>query len=107
MLKLNLTILNVCLIAFCWSQTHLTSTQFLQQELQSVITPDQKPTFKAPFLDEIEVRTETDEFDLNRQEITLRVSPLGPKVRKSHKNLTTMLFCKKVDLFTKNGKSNN
>lgn len=43
--------------------------------------------FRPSWVEKVEVRSETDEFLLNRQEYTLRFSPVTPAIRKAQKNL--------------------
>ena len=42
-----------------------------------------------PWIEEIDLRTETRDFDLDQQEITLRISPSTPKLRKAQAALMT------------------
>jgi hypothetical protein len=42
-------------------------------------------------IDKLEIRTETDEFELNRQRYALRISPIGLGVRKQQKKLLNLL----------------
>lgn len=85
-MKKILILLNTLLLSYyCWSQTSLTSTQFLQQQIALFPTQETNPSFKAPFLDEIELRTETEEFDLEQQELVLRFSPISQEVRQAQK----------------------
>lgn len=62
--------------------------EFCNAQLTSVDVPYEKKQslypiyFKSPLIDEAELRTETDEFDLARQEYTLRLSPNSKNIRK-------------------------
>ncbi len=42
---------------------------------------------RMPWIEDIDFRTETDDFDFARQEYTLRISPSSPGVRKAQKEL--------------------
>ena len=44
-------------------------------------------TFKPSWIEEVQVRTQTDEFDFDRQQYTVRVRPSTGKVRKKQKDL--------------------
>lgn len=43
--------------------------------------------FRPGWVEKMEIRTETDEFELNRQEYMLRFTPSTPGIRKAQKNL--------------------
>lgn len=43
--------------------------------------------FRPGWVEEIEIRTETDEFDLNRQEYLIRLSPSTPRIRRAQARL--------------------
>jgi len=63
----------------------VTSDDFFQQTLAAmhqaeILTLD---PVKFPWIEEIDLRTETREFDLDQQEITLRLSPSTPRLRKA------------------------
>lgn len=56
-----------------------------------------KTDFQAGWVDGIDIRTETDRFNFNRQRYLFRLSPNTPKVRKAQTNLY-QLYLKKADL---------
>lgn len=49
------------------------------------------PPFRAPWLENTEVRTETRRFDPDRQRYTLRLSPSAPGLRRAQRALATQL----------------
>ncbi len=53
--------------------------------------------FNAGWIDGMDIRTETDEFDFERQRYLFRVSPSTPKIRTAQTNLH-QLYLKKADL---------
>jgi len=57
----------------------------------------QNKTFTPSWIDGVDIRTETDQYDFNRQRYTLRVSPNTPKVRAAQSNLH-QLYLKKASL---------
>jgi hypothetical protein len=48
---------------------------------------DELPTYKPAWFDEIEIRSETDEFKLNQQRYTLRAEPRLPHVRSAERRI--------------------
>ncbi len=67
---------------------HALSTYLKSQE--SIINIPQSinaPRFNAPYLDQVEIRTESDRLRFNRQRYSLRLTPMTPKIRKLQKNL--------------------
>ncbi len=56
-----------------------------------------KKNFQASWIDGMDIRTETDEFNFNRQRYLFRVSPNTPKIRQAQTNLH-QLYLKKADL---------
>lgn len=82
------------LLLSCWAnaQTSINSTNFIQEQLylSSNVFITNSPTssdFKAFWLEEIEFRTETRDFDFDRQSYTLRFTPSNKKVRAAQNNL--------------------
>ncbi len=53
--------------------------------------------FNASWIDGMDIRTETDEFDFNRQRYLIRVSPNTPKIRAAQSNLH-QLYLEKAGL---------
>lgn len=81
----------LCLLLpyFCSSQQAINAEQFFSLGLSRLAavekTAGEKVSF--PWIDKYELRTETDDFDVNKQEYTLRLSPNSPKIRKAQKAL--------------------
>ncbi|MEL6671174.1 MAG: hypothetical protein AAFR61_03250 [Bacteroidota bacterium] len=75
--------------SLCLAQQPINAEQFflrgLEKEAPADQVMDQKISF--PWIDEVEVRTETDEFDFDRQEYLLRLSPSTAGIRKAQKSL--------------------
>jgi len=78
-----------------YGQSTINATQFLKKSVDAFndssssgqFTTNNQQEFSPAWIDEMEFRTETDEFDFGRQEYTFRVSPLTPKIRKAQKDL--------------------
>lgn len=94
----NLSIWRILLCSFLLLLSHsllaqqkLTSDRFFQNrqaELNSLLGPTQAADkFKASWLNKIDFRTETDEFDVDRQQYLVRVSPSTGKIRKAQSQL--------------------
>ncbi len=77
------------------AQSTINSTEFIQQYI-SVVNSDNNGTpltdnFKAAWLDELEFRTRTRDFDINQQRYTLRFKPSTKKIRDAQTNLSNLL----------------
>lgn len=94
----NLSIWRILLCSFLLlssrslpGQQKLTSDTFFQNrwtELDGLLGPTQAADkFKASWLNKIDIRTETDEFDIDRQQYLVRVSPSTGKIRKAQSQL--------------------
>ena len=59
----------------------------------------QNKTFSPSWIDDLEFRTETNRYDIDRQQYTFRVSPNTPKIRTAQSNLY-QLYVKKATLKT-------
>ncbi len=84
MLKVYSVVLFLCIVQGLRGQA-FSSDDFFRQSLSKlhqleILTLD---PISFPWIEEIELRTETRDFDLDMQEITLRVSPSTPKIRKA------------------------
>ena len=83
------------------AQTTVTIQDYIKNRVDQLDnTPDRSysnTNFKAGWVDGMDVRTETDEFNFNRQKYLFRVSPSTPKIREAQTNLH-QLYLKKADL---------
>lgn len=85
----------LCLTLFSYGNLSAQETLPIRQWLsegkiqleQSFDQSIRNPAFRPAWVEKIEIRTETDEFELNRQEYTLRLTPSTPAIRKAQKNL--------------------
>lgn len=59
----------------------------------------QNKTFSPSWIDDLEFRTETNRYDIDRQQYTFRISPNTPKIRTAQANLY-QLYLKKATLKT-------
>ncbi len=79
----------LCFPFICFSQETINAEAFFSRGLSefesSVETTENDVNF--PWIEEYQLRTETDEFDLDRQEYTIRLSPSTSKIRKAQKAL--------------------
>lgn len=77
------------------AQNLLRFDDFLQQSLSEANTilgeSKTSSTFKPSPVEEIQIRTETDRFDFNRQEYLLRIRPSTIKIGKAHSNYYRVL----------------
>ena len=82
-------------IPFIWTQTTINSTQFLHKKLQNssafTTLKNGNSGFKTTFLEEVEIRTETKDFDFDRQSYTIRVTPNSKKNRQAQMQLFRQL----------------
>ncbi|MFK7937515.1 MAG: hypothetical protein AB8G22_28625 [Saprospiraceae bacterium] len=72
------------------AQTSTSSRTYLESQLSQIFDNQQvikNNDFKSPFLDEINIRTETDEFRLNEQRYQIRFSPTSRNVRRAEEQL--------------------
>lgn len=73
------------------AQDTISATDWLAQELQNIratmTAGISSSTFRSPFFDKIEFRTETDEFQWNRQRFQVRFSPRSQRVRSIERQL--------------------
>jgi len=87
--SIGISFLFIC--SFLSAQTSINSTAFIQKRLQqsnnltgtSTTTSD----FKVSWLEELVFRTETRDFDFDRQSYTLRLTPSVKKVRQAQKKM--------------------
>ena len=92
-------ILFPCFTIFGLAQTTITSSQFFQQQLQKAASLpssygaiQQVPsTFNPSWIDEIDIRTETRDFDLENQQYLVRISPTTKKIRTAQKQLMSSI----------------
>lgn len=77
-----------------FGQERITSDQFFEMGLSTFKQAERPPMEKIhfPLIDKYEVRTETRDFNLEKQEYTFRVSPSTPKIRKAQKSMYTQLY---------------
>jgi hypothetical protein len=71
-------------------QDQLNSDQFFRNSIiipPSIHTQYQRQTISLPWIETYELRTESDEFDFNRQKYTARFTPTSPAVRKAQSAL--------------------
>ncbi len=82
---MRLTAFFLCLPLFCFSQPTLDFEQFLAKNMSAAadVRSREVDGEKFPWFDKWEFRTETNDFDWQRQEYTLRVSPNSPAIRKA------------------------
>lgn len=71
------------------AQDTLAVADWLEQRASSLrsIATTGGGDFRPGWVEEIEIRTETDEFDLNRQEYLIRLSPSTPRIRRAQARL--------------------
>ena len=83
------------------AQTTLTVQDFIKNRVDQLDNlPDRSysnTNFQADWIDGIDIRTETGEFNFNRQKYLFRVSPSTSKIRQAQTNLH-QLYLKKADL---------
>ncbi len=77
------------------AQTSISSTEFIQQYLAVVNTSKDASSlpddFKTIWLEELEFRTQTRDFDIDQQRYTLRFKPTTKKIRNAQTNLSNLL----------------
>lgn len=96
----------ICLI-WCFSttmalaQAPLSISNYIQNRVETLDNlPESSYTnhqFNAGWVDGMDIRTETDEFNFNRQRYLFRVAPSTPKIRQAQTNLH-QLYLEKADL---------
>ena len=81
-------------IPFTFAQNKITTTQFLeqintknQQKTDSLISELSGYHYKTPFIKSVQIRTETKDFQLNKQEYALRVKPNNFNTNKNQKKV--------------------
>lgn len=92
--------LGLSLLLFCsWAdaQTSINSTEFIQEKLHVssnvfISNNSTSSDFKASWLEELEFRTETRDFDFDRQSYTLRVTPSIKKVRQAQQKIAQQVY---------------
>ena len=75
---------------FGWAQEVIRSDDFLQgliEEPEPVRDYTDHRRVRLPWIQQYQYRTETDEFDLERQEHALRISPSSPGLHRAQRNL--------------------
>ncbi len=84
---MRLIIFCLFLPCICFSQQTINATQFFDNGLAGFVQAEKTTGKKVnfPWIDQYELRTETRDFDLGKQEYTLRVSPSSGKIRKAQK----------------------
>lgn len=86
---MRLSILFFLLPAICLAQPPIDAEQFFVLGLSS-LEGGEKPVdeqIRFPWIDRYELRTETNDFDVDKQEYTLRLSPSTARIRKAQKAL--------------------
>jgi len=63
------------------------ATRQLVSSLSLPASATSEHSFKAPHIEGLEFRTETNDFDLSEQDYTFRISPTSKKIRKAQKDL--------------------
>jgi len=83
------------LIGQLTAQTSITSTEFIQQYVVTVTNNEDASSliddFRTSWLEELEFRTETRDFDIDQQQYTLRFKPTTKKLRDAQTNLSNLL----------------
>jgi len=87
----NILSLFICL-ALCstgYGQSTISLDEFLKNSITPYLstTPSSSIRFKPSWLDQIDFRTQTDEFEPDRQQYTFRFTPSSAGVRKAQKRL--------------------
>ncbi len=74
---------------FCLSQQTINADTFFSMGLSDLDSLEKttQRNVNFPWIEEYQIRTETDEFDFDRQEYTVRVAPSTSKIRKAQKAL--------------------
>ena len=83
-----------------WTQTVISVSEYILERVNQLDNLPENSfnnqAFEASWVDGIDIRTETDEFNFNRQRYLVRVSPNTPKMRKAQDNLH-QLYLKQPD----------
>lgn len=82
-----------------FAQQSISIDDFLKNKIEQNSTPTMMIVrdFNPSWIDQVDFRTETDEFDVVRQRYSVRVSPSSPKIRKAQRNLH-QLYQEKANL---------
>ena len=89
-MKATALILLSLIPSFGWAQEVIRSGDFLQRLIEEPVPVrdyTDRRRVRLPWIQEYEYRTETDEFDPDRQEHALRVSPSSPGLHRAQRNL--------------------
>ena len=84
---MRLLIFHLLFPTLCLSQQAIDATQFFARGLSTDSLPEKsaKEEINFPWIDEYEFRTETRDFDLGKQEYTVRLSPSTGRIRKAQR----------------------
>ena len=99
----SILILNLwCLGTYCsFGQTTLSIQAYIQNRVNQLDNLSESnylnKQFQAGWVEGMDIRTETDRFNFNRQRYLFRVSPSTPKIREAQTNLH-QLYLKKLNL---------
>ena len=86
---MRLTIFYILIPYLCFSQPTINAEQFFSQGLTSFeqATTSANENVKFPWIEQYELRTETSDFEFDRQEYTFRVAPSTRKIRNAQQAL--------------------
>ena len=72
-----------------FAQQTISVDNFLKDKIEQHLTQhiNANRSFNSSWIEQIDFRTETDEFDFKQQRYNVRISPSSPKIRKAQKNL--------------------
>ena len=72
-------------------QTSFNISTYIQKRVETLDNSSERSLpnnqFNPSWIDGMDIRTETDEFEFNRQRYLIRVSPNTPKIRAAQSNL--------------------
>lgn len=90
---MRLIIFCLFLPSICFSQQTINAEQFFTVGLSSFEQTEKitREHVNFPWIDQYELRTESSDFDLGKQEYTFRVSPSSGKIRKAQKEFYEVL----------------
>ncbi len=74
---------------------------FQSEKSDSSTIPHDVPSFTPKWIEEVEIRTETNRFELDRQRINLRISPASKKINQASVQLADS-YTQKLSLLEKN-----
>ncbi len=105
-LLILITVICRSIIGHLVAQPNITSTEFIQQYIAVVNTNNGVTSFtndfKTAWLEELQLRTRTSEFDIDQQRYSLRFKPSTKKIRSAQTNLSNLIekefLLKKTDL---------